>query len=167
MVKYNNKNNNGFTLVEMLVVIAIIGIISVIGLVSLEGARASARNASRMSDLAQLRLGLALYSDDHDQYPAPVTASGAGPDSSILASDGTIFSDNGNPLFPGYLSRTMSDPLNNQTSGYYYTYDTNENIGHRGYVLCFQEEGQTGIWFYFYSTGIYGKGDHCPTLPGT
>ena len=170
---YNNYINNqpmkhilpkGFTLVELLVVIAIVGILVVMGMVNLQGLKASARDAVRNSDLAQLRLGLALYYDTSGSYPIPFTSSGAGPDNSTMV-DGTIFSQSGNALYPGYLTRTFSDPLNNVEAGYYYFYDSNENLDHRAYILCFHKEGSTQKWFYFYSTGVSGEGDNCPTLP--
>ncbi len=162
------NRTKGFTLIELLVAIAIIGILTSIGLVSLRGARASARDARRISDLAQLRLGLALYQTTFNQYPAPVTAGGDGPDTSIGPSDGMIFSETNNPLCPGYLSSTFVDPVNDVGGGlYYYYYDTNENTSHKDYVLCFHQEGKNRQWFFIYSNGITGEGDHCPTLPGT
>ncbi len=157
----------GFTLVELLITISIIGILAVLGLVSLQGARASARDSRRISDLAQLRLGLMLYYDDHQQFPMPVANGHDGPDTSVSTTTGTIFSDTDNPLYPRYLSAPFVDPNNNGATGHYYYYDTNQNTGHNNYVLCFHKEGDDQRWFYFYSTGIYGEGDACPTLPGS
>lgn len=59
----------GFTLIELLTVVAIIAILSGIILVSMSGARAKARDAQRVSDLAQLQLALALFNDRCGQYP--------------------------------------------------------------------------------------------------
>lgn len=158
----------GFSLIEVLVVVAIIGILSVIVLVTLQGTRESARDSRRLSDLASLRLGLALYYSDHEQYPIPINGTAnSGPDLSITSSAGTIFSGSSNPLFPGYLSKPLVDPVNNLA--YYYYYDTNDSPGvdHRNYVLCFHQEAKESQWFYIYSSGVSGFGDHCPTLPST
>jgi prepilin-type N-terminal cleavage/methylation domain-containing protein len=63
------KLQKGFTLIELLVVIAIIGLLASISMVSLNDARIKAKDAKRKADLAQVRLGLALYYDDHESYP--------------------------------------------------------------------------------------------------
>ena len=65
----DNNKIRGFTLLELLVVISIIGILSSMAIVSLNGARMKARDALRKADMAQLRTALALYYDDHNQYP--------------------------------------------------------------------------------------------------
>ncbi|MDB5245390.1 MAG: gspG [Parcubacteria group bacterium] len=60
----------GFTLIELLVVIAIIGLLSSVVLASLNTARAKARDATRLSDMQQLKLSLELYYDaNSNQYP--------------------------------------------------------------------------------------------------
>lgn len=85
----------GFTLIELLVVIAIIGILATIGLVALNGAREKARDATRKSDISQLKTALVLYADDY---------------SSAFPAAGTSYSDLGTLLVTNYLSKLPEDP---------------------------------------------------------
>ncbi|MBI3627439.1 MAG: prepilin-type N-terminal cleavage/methylation domain-containing protein [Candidatus Sungbacteria bacterium] len=60
----------GFTLIELLVVIAIIGVLASIVMASLITARQKARDARRVSDIEQIRLGLELFWDANSNvYP--------------------------------------------------------------------------------------------------
>ncbi len=65
----------GFTLVELMVVIAIIGIMSTIGIGSYLTVKTKARDALRKSDLAQIKTALELYRSDQGSYPAAPLAS--------------------------------------------------------------------------------------------
>lgn len=69
-----HKRHAGFTLVELLVVIAIIGILSTIAVVALSGARGKARDAKRVENVRQLVLALELYNNDANGYPVELTA---------------------------------------------------------------------------------------------
>lgn len=95
------KAKAGFTLIEMLVVIAIIGILSSVTLIGLNSARKQGRDARRLTDLKQVATALELYFQQNSTYPKGVTAwSGTTGTTlkTILSSFGTIPDD---PLCPG------------------------------------------------------------------
>ena len=61
---------NGFTLIELLVAIAIIGTLASVVLASLNGARVKAREATRASQLAEVRKALELFYLSNGRYPS-------------------------------------------------------------------------------------------------
>jgi len=69
-LKLKTKNlKSGFTLVELLVVMAILGILTVITLGNFRTSQIKARDAQRKSDLRQISNALEAYYNDHAGYP--------------------------------------------------------------------------------------------------
>ena len=64
-----NSSRKGFTLIEMLIVIAIIGILSSIVLVGLGPIQRRGRDARRQADLRQVQNALELYYNKCGYYP--------------------------------------------------------------------------------------------------
>lgn len=64
------KKENGFTLLELLVVISIIGLISTAAMVIINTARENSRDGKRKADLVQIHKALQLYADDNGDLPA-------------------------------------------------------------------------------------------------
>lgn len=58
----------GFTLVELLIVVAIIGILATVVLISLNDARTKARDVRRLADVRQVALALELYYNKVGSY---------------------------------------------------------------------------------------------------
>src|SRR6186713_440515 len=67
-----SSSRKGFTLIELLVVIAIIAILAAILFPVFGRARENARRSSCMSNLKQVGLGWMQYSQDYDEYAAPI-----------------------------------------------------------------------------------------------
>ncbi len=70
-MKYFSKNK-GFTLIELLVVIAIISILTAIVTSNFTQSKAKARDAKRVSDLAQIALTLEMAFDRCNAYPSAI-----------------------------------------------------------------------------------------------
>jgi type II secretion system protein G len=68
-MKKNKKNNKGFTLIELMVVISIIGLLSSIVLASLKGARDKAKSVAFRESVMSFTKALELYRSDNGRYP--------------------------------------------------------------------------------------------------
>ena len=63
------QTSKGFTLVELLVVMAILGVLASVTLVAFRSSQARGRDAQRKSDLKQIASSLELYYADYHEYP--------------------------------------------------------------------------------------------------
>lgn len=89
------RSRNGFTLIELLVVIAIISILAAILFPVFARARENARKTTCASNLRQLGMAIAMYSQDYDEnYPVCNFS-----DTSTGAPPNTHFDSAGKPIF--------------------------------------------------------------------
>jgi type II secretion system protein G len=64
-----STGKQGFTIVELLIVIVVIGILAAITIVAYNGVQARARDTTRKSDLSIIAKAINLYYSDNGAYP--------------------------------------------------------------------------------------------------
>lgn len=104
----NSNSTNGFTFVELLVVVTIIVLLSAIGLASYSQVNKKSRDSKRKSDLEQIRAALEIYRTDQSAYPATLDTTSC---------SGTLTQGSST-----YMDPIPCDPTNNATQGYTYLY---------------------------------------------
>ncbi|MFH1161905.1 MAG: type II secretion system protein [Candidatus Jorgensenbacteria bacterium] len=72
LILRRTRDKRGFTLIEMLIVVAIIGLLSSVILVGLGDVRKEARDTRRISDIRQMQNQLEIYYSEHQSYPPDV-----------------------------------------------------------------------------------------------
>ncbi len=91
------KNPQGFTLVELLVVISIIAILSVIGITVFTGVQKNARDARRKGDVQSIQKALEVHYNDSACSAVPAT-----PYCAVTAANAAVLFANGSiPTNPG------------------------------------------------------------------
>jgi general secretion pathway protein G len=108
--------SRGFTILELLVIIAIIAILASAILVSLNGTQEKARDTRRMEDMSSLQKALQLYMIGNGHYPvetSTTTLTGSDPVMSALIASGAIAQTPTDPSSPvsdySYISNQMGN----------------------------------------------------------
>jgi type IV pilus assembly protein PilA len=74
----NTRNEKGFTLIELMIVIAIIGILAAIAIPQFNAYRARSYNAGALSDLRNIETAVEAYYVDFQKYPTGITPTAGG-----------------------------------------------------------------------------------------
>jgi len=104
----------GFTLIEMLVVIAIIGLLATLILVNINRAAAKARDSRRLAEIKQIQNALAMYYVDHNAYPISGNCGSTSPSANWCNSIQSLSNDhwirNGTSDLSPYIKQDPTDP---------------------------------------------------------
>lgn len=121
------KHLSGFSLIELLVVLAIMGIVVTLSAIGLFGAREVGRDGKRKSDLETIRSGIELYRADCGKYPTTLP----NPTVALVGSC---------PLANTYIQSMPDDPI----TGRDYSYTPSGGTSPTSYVLCASLEQGSG-----------------------
>lgn len=134
------KQHKGFTIIELLVVVAIIGLLASVILVAVGNARIKGRDAKRLSDMTQVKSGLDIYYSFGSGYPSTAEWNNAQSTLAVLACSGQS------------TFKPPQDPINNTTPAFAYIYTqggtATSGCGgsvYSNYKIQFTTEGDTGV----------------------
>lgn len=103
----------GFTLIELIVVMAIIAVLATLGINAYPQAQRQARDSQRKSDLSQYRSGIEAYANQNGSlFPGGAAGSGGINAASLCTISG----------WSAFMSSCPEDPKNSSDSTYQYKY---------------------------------------------
>ncbi len=133
------NKQKGFTLIEILVVVALIGFLASVVLVSLNVARIRSRDAKRLGDMSQLQKALELYYGNYKGYPG---ASAGSP----LLSTAEVSRIPTAPIPADGACDSLTNPVGESANTYYYVptgsvvIDGNTVYSSYNYYFCLGRE---------------------------
>jgi general secretion pathway protein G len=114
------SNQDGFTLIEIMVVILILGLLATIVVQSLRGATDKAKRVKAQADIAEIKTGLDRYYLDAGSYPTSDQGL-----NSLVSAPASGNNVPANYESGGYLQSIPKDPWGNP---YYYQSDGNSYV---------------------------------------
>lgn len=129
-----SKATKGFTLIEMLVVIAIISILIGIGINTFTIAQKKARDTRRKADLRSIQTALELYKGDKGRYPNTTNTAGGNCINGGTSANAPLPDPYPAGLTPNIMTTIPRDPLNVATdtcgsNGFFYGYRSTDANG--------------------------------------
>ena len=109
-------SKRGFTLIEIMIVVAIIAILASVVLIGLGPTQRIGRDARRLSDLRQVQTGLELYFNKCGYYPGTEQSGTCGPRQDIATWDALNSSLTGSNI--GINQNIPNDPSSGRTYDY-------------------------------------------------
>jgi len=147
---FRRNAHSGFTILEIIIVIAALGLLATLAAISLTSSRARMRDAQRLSDVSVIRSAMSQFWLEKATYPVStgVSLHAPGTNTDSLSGDGFVAAASAQP--PVYLASIPVGPNANE----FYRYKGNAN----GYSIRFQTERVTALGaanvYFLHSTGI-------------
>lgn len=159
-----NMRQKGFTLIELVVVVAIIALLAAMVIIGLSRQQAKTRDAKRISDLSTIHTALESYIVDN--LDPPLTTAATYPNQDDANYDyssqtaGSVVTD---PEFMTFLSSggyldAPKDPINNNPGALWPTFSTGYS-----YLYHYGARIIDGVWFYVIGAKL--EVDSPPALP--
>ena len=152
------KKANGFTIVELLIVIVVIGILAAISIVAYNNVAAKARDSQRVQDIKTIAKALEMYYIDNGEFPSSAAGS-TSINSSWAASADASWQNNSSQL-EGYIGGSLpADPVNSGggigSTTYGYAYYSNPSTTSTSTQFC----GVSGVrQFYLLTYNLEADG---------
>ena len=119
------KRNQGFTIVELLIVIVVIGILALLVITTYSGIQAKARNSKRQTDIQSIQTQLEAFFSQNGYYPNLKDMQGTAPngfiDTNMKSLDKNALIDPSNP--------TQSNQLADKPAVKVYSYQVTQSDG--------------------------------------
>jgi prepilin-type N-terminal cleavage/methylation domain-containing protein len=160
-------SSKGFSLNELMVVIAIIAILASTIYVSFVGASASGRDAKRQADLRNLQVAVEQYKNKYGRYPA----AGCGVAEGAWAQESTTCTDYISGITPEFMARLPRDSRASAGTGFAYRTNAAAGTVEAGAVYKIVVDGTIesetvtiGHPFYSCSTDLVVCGTGCTSV---
>lgn len=185
--KRGSRHTNGFTIVELLIVIVVIAILATITIVAYNGIQQRARDSQRRADISTIVKALEMYYTDNGQYPPGLCTANCSINGGWSSTADGSWKNLASQLVPKYLSSLPADPIStpeaagsfpmNDPKGYDYSYVGLSNYcgipssaGRQGFILVYRLEGtqvQTGSCKSAPTAGPYGGSNYYSLKQGS
>lgn len=138
MLTKAKKNQSGFTIIELLIVIAVIAILALITINQYQGVQAKARDTKRITDISNIKDKLEEYYNENSGYPSQVSVANLpGMDAETIKDPKGVEIANNSAVASETAALAVAAPTANGAQYKYVPFDDDSSCTNdcKGYVL--------------------------------